>query len=71
MNKSSNAFDMGPVRQIFGLFNRGEFPEALKLARNFHAKHPSLAIANYCVGHALAATKGAFSAILYLAKASN
>jgi Tfp pilus assembly protein PilF len=71
MNKSSNAFDMGPVREIFGLFNRGEFPEALKLARNFHAKHPSLAIANYCVGHALAANKTVYAAIPYLKAAAD
>jgi Flp pilus assembly protein TadD len=58
------------VRGIFGLFSQGRHAEALKLARQLHRAAPQLAIANYCVGHGLAASRQPKAALPFLRKAA-
>ena len=58
------------VRGIFGLFSQGRHAEGLNLARQLHKAAPQLAIANYCVGHGLAASRQPKAALPFLRKAA-
>ena len=58
------------VRGIFKLLGEGRFDQALFKAQALHKQAPQLPLANYCVGHALAALQRPREALPFLRKAS-
>lgn len=58
------------VRGIFALYAQGKYAEGLAQARRIHKAAPQLAIANYCVGHGLAASQQPREAMPFLRKAT-
>ncbi len=58
------------VRGVFALYAQGKYAEGLTQARRIHKAAPQLAIANYCVGHGLAASQQPREALPFLRKAT-